>query len=152
MSEADNNLAKKQYITFSLGKERYGIELKEGKEILIPPEITRVPHTPAYVKGVINLRGGVITVLDLKDILGIDQDVKYKEEDKRIIITNIEAIISGFMVDQMQGILTFSSDDIENENKNEMNSEFIKGIYTEGSDVIPIIDLKRLILSRKEAI
>ena len=152
MSEKDNNLAKKQYITFSLGKERYGIELKEGKEILIPPEITRVPHTPAYVKGVINLRGGVITVLDLKDILGINQDVKYKEEDKRIIITNIEGIISGFMVDQMQGILTFSSDDIENENKNEMNSEFIKGIYTEGSDVIPIIDLKRLILSRKEAI
>ena len=152
MSETDNNLAKKQYITFSLGKERYGIELKEGKEILIPPEITRVPHTPAYVKGVINLRGGVITVLDLKDILGIDRDVKYKEEDKRIIITNIEAIISGFMVDQMQGILTFSSDDIETENKNEMNSEFIKGIYTEGSAVIPIIDLKRLILSRKEAI
>ena len=152
MSEADNNLAKKQYITFSLGKERYGIELKEGKEILIPPEITRVPHTPAYVKGVINLRGGVITVLDLKDILGIAKDLNYKEEDKRIIITNIEAIISGFMVDQMQGILTFSSDDIENENKNEMNSEFIKGIYTEGDNVIPIIDLKRLILSRKEAI
>jgi len=152
MSETDKCLAKKQYITFNLGQERYGIELKEGKEILIPPEITRVPHTPAYVKGVINLRGGVITVLDLKDILGINQDVKYKEEDKRIIITNIEGIISGFMVDQMQGILTFSSDDIENENKNEMNSEFIKGIYTEGSDVIPIIDLKRLILSRKEAI
>ena len=152
MPKADNSLAKKQYITFSLGKERYGIELKEGKEILIPPEITRVPHTPAYVKGVINLRGGVITVLDLKDILGIDQDIKYKEEDKRIIITNIEAITSGFMVDQMQGILTFSSEDIETENKNEMNSEFIKGIYTEGSDVIPIIDLKRLILSRKEAI
>jgi purine-binding chemotaxis protein CheW len=152
VSETDNNLAKKQYITFSLDQERYGIELKEGKEILLPPEITRVPHTPKYVKGVINLRGGVITVLDFKDILGIDNDAIYNEEDKRIIITNIAGIISGFMVDQMQGILTFSSEDIETENKNEMNSEFIKGIYTEGSAVIPIIDLKRLILSRKEAI
>ena len=150
MSKSDNNLSKKQYITFSLGQERYGIELNEGKEILIPPELTRVPHTPAYVKGVINLRGGVITVLDLKDILGIDQDVKYKEEDKRIIITNIEGITSGFMVDQMQSILTFSIDDIETENKNEMNSEFIKGIYTEANDLIPIIDLKKLILSIKE--
>ncbi|RCW50421.1 chemotaxis protein CheW [Halanaerobium sp. ST460_2HS_T2] len=152
MSETDNNFAKKQYITFSLGQERYGIELKEGKEILLPPEITRVPHTPKYVKGVINLRGGVITVLDFKDILGIDNDAIYNEEDKRIIITNIAGIVSGFMVDQMQGILTFSSEDIETENKNEMNSEFIKGIYTEGSEVIPIIDLKRLISSRKEAI
>ena len=152
MPKADNSIAKKQYITFSLGQERYGIELKEGKEILIPPEITRVPHTPTYVKGVINLRGGVITVLDFKDILGIENDQIYKEEDKRIIITNIKGIISGFMVDQMQGILTFSSEDIETENKNEMNSEFITGIYTEDSDVIPIIDLKRLILSRKEAV
>jgi len=152
MSEADNNLTNKQYITFNLGQERYGIELKEGKEILIPPEITRVPHTPAYVKGVINLRGGVITVLDFKDILGIENDQIYEQEDQRIIITNIEGITFGFMVDQMQGILTFVNKDIETENKNEMNSEFIKGIYTEGDNVIPIIDLKRLILSRKEEI
>jgi len=152
MSEADNNLTNKQYITFNLGQERYGIELKEGKEILIPPEITRVPHTPAYVKGVINLRGGVITVLDFKDILGIENDQIYEQEDQRIIITNIEGITSGFMVDQMQGILTFSSENIERENNNETNSEFIKGIYTENNKVIPIIDLKRLILSRKEAI
>ena len=152
VSETDNNLAKKQYITFSLGQERYGIELKEGKEILLPPEITRVPHTPKYVKGVINLRGGVITVLDFKDILGIDDDLKFNKEDKRIIITNIEGVTSGFIVNKMQGILTFAGEDIETENKNEMNSEFIKGIYTEGNEVIPIIDLKRLILSRKEAI
>jgi len=152
MSEADNNLTNKQYITFNLGQERYGIELKEGKEILIPPEITRVPHTPAYVKGVINLRGGVITVLDFKDILGIENDQIYEQEDQRIIITNIEGITFGFMVDQMQGILTFANKNIERENNNETNSEFIKGIYTENNKVIPIIDLKRLILSRKEAI
>ncbi len=119
---------------------------------MLPPEITRVSHTPKYVKGVINLRGGVITVLDFKDILGIYKDVKYNEEKQRIIITNIEGITSGFIVDQMQGILTFAGEDIETENKNEINSEFIRGIYTEGNEVIPIIDLKRLILSRKEAI
>jgi purine-binding chemotaxis protein CheW len=52
----------------------------------------------------------------------------------------------------MQGILKIAGEDIERENNNEMNSEFIKGIYTENDKVIPIIDLKRLILSRKEAI
>jgi len=152
MSEADNNLTNKQYITFNLGQERYGIELKEGKEILIPPEITRVPHTPAYVKGVINLRGGVITVLDFKDILGIENDQIYEQEDQRIIIITIENITVGFIVDNMQGILKIEGEDIERENNNETNSEFIKGIYTENNKVIPIIDLKRLILSRKEAI
>ena len=152
MSEADNNLTNKQYITFNLGQERYGIELKEGKEILIPPEITRVPHTPAYVKGVINLRGGVITVLDFKDILGIENDQIYEQEDQRIIIITIENITVGFIVDNMQGILKIEGEDIERENNNETNSEFIKGIYTENNKVIPIIDLKRLILSRKEEI
>ncbi|PTX14787.1 purine-binding chemotaxis protein CheW [Halanaerobium congolense] len=154
MSKDNNDLSRKQYITFSLGQERYGIELNEGKEILLPPEITRVPNTPDYVNGVINLRGGVITILDFKDILGIEKNKNdgYKKEEKRIIITTIGNITSGFMVDQMQGILTLAGEDIEKENKNEMKSEFIKGIYTEANNVIPIIDLKRLISSRKEAI
>ena len=154
MSKDNNDLSRKQYITFSLGQERYGIELNEGKEILLPPEITRVPNTPDYVKGVINLRGGVITILDFKDILGIEKNKNdgYKKEEKRIIIITIGNITSGFMVDQMQGILTLAGEDIEKENKNEMKSEFIKGIYTEANNVIPIIDLKRLISSRKEAI
>ncbi|PXV60989.1 purine-binding chemotaxis protein CheW [Halanaerobium congolense] len=154
MSKDNNDLSRKQYITFSLGQERYGIELNEGKEILLPPEITRVPNTPDYVKGVINLRGGVITILDFKDILGIEKNKNdgYKKEENRIIITTIGNITSGFMVDQMQGILTLAGEDIEKENKNEMKSEFIKGIYTEANNVIPIIDLKRLISSRKEAI
>lgn len=154
MSKDNNDLSRKQYITFSLGQERYGIELNEGKEILLPPEITRVPNTPDYVNGVINLRGGVITILDFKDILGIEKNKNdgYKKEEKRIIIITIGNITSGFMVDQMQGILTLAGEDIEKENKNEMKSEFIKGIYTEANNVIPIIDLKRLISSRKEAI
>ena len=154
MSKDNNDLSRKQYITFSLGQERYGIELNEGKEILLPPEITRVPNTPDYVKGVINLRGGVITILDFKDILGIEKNKNdgYKKEEKRIIITTIGNITSGFMVDQMQGILTLAGEDIEKENKNEIKSEFIKCIYTEANNVIPIIDLKRLISSRKEAI
>jgi purine-binding chemotaxis protein CheW len=154
LSKDNNDLSRKQYITFSLGQERYGIELNEGKEILLPPEITRVPNTPDYVNGVINLRGGVITILDFKDILGIEKNKNdgYKKEEKRIIITTIGNITSGFMVDQMQGILTLAGEDIEKENKNEMKSEFIKGIYTEANNVIPIIDLKRLISSRKEAI
>jgi len=154
LSKDNNDLSRKQYITFSLGQERYGIELNEGKEILLPPEITRVPNTPDYVNGVINLRGGVITILDFKDILGIEKNKNdgYKKEEKRIIIITIGNITSGFMVDQMQGILTLAGEDIEKENKNEMKSEFIKGIYTEANNVIPIIDLKRLISSRKEAI
>lgn len=154
MAKDNNDLSRKQYITFSLGQERYGIELNEGKEILLPPEITRVPSTPNYLKGVINLRGRVIPILDFKDILGIKKDKNngYKKEEKRIIITIIGNITSGFMVDQMRGIVTLASEDIEKENKNEMQSEFIKGIYTEANNLIPIIDLKRLILSRKKAI
>ena len=152
MSKADNELSNNQYITFSLGEEIYGIELKEAKEILIPPEITRVPNTSNYVTGVINLRGGVITILDFKDILGIEKNKNNNETDKRIIITTIENITSGFMVDEMQGILTLSSEDIESEKKNEMKSEFITGIYSKDGKVIPIIDLKKLILSRKAMI
>ncbi len=151
MTKNNNEILSNQYITFDLGEERYGIELNEGREILIPPEITRVPNTPKYIEGVINLRGRVIPRLDFKDILGIEKnkDNEYRKEEERVIITTIENITSCFMVDQMQGILTFASDDIETENQNEMNSEFIKGIYTEGNNIIPIIDLKRIISAIK---
>lgn len=151
MSKTDNNLSAKQYITFSLGKEKYGIELKEGKEILIPTKIIRVPNTPFYVEGVINIRGRVIPVFDIKSILGVKDDIIYKDEDKRIIITIIEDITAGFIADKMQGILKFKDQYIE-ENINEINSDFIKEIYAEGDEVMPIIDLKKLILSRKETI
>ena len=151
MSETDNNLVNKQYITFNLGKEKYGIELNEGKEILLPPKIIRVPNTPFYVEGVINIRGRVIPVLDIKSILDVKNDTVYKDEDKRIIIIIIEDITAGFIVDKMQGILKFKAQYIK-ENTDEINSDFIKEIYAEGDEVIPIIDLKRLILSRKEAI
>ncbi|MGM0502608.1 MAG: chemotaxis protein CheW [Bacillota bacterium] len=151
MSNSDNELSNNQYITFNLGKEQYGIELNEGREILIPSEITRVPNTPDYVTGVINLRGRVITILDFKNLLSIEESKNNNEADKRIIITTIENITSGFIVDQMQGVLTLAAEDIETENNNEMNSEFIKGIYTKNDKLIPVIDLKRLIASRKEA-
>lgn len=151
MSNSDNELSNNQYITFNLGKEQYGIELNEGREILIPSEITRVPNTLDYVTGVINLRGRVITILDFKNLLSIEDRKNNNEADKRIIITTIENITSGFIVDQMQGVLTLAAEDIETENNNEMNSEFIKGIYTKGDKLIPVIDLKRLIVSKKEA-
>ena len=125
MSETDNNLVNKQYITFNLGKEKYGIELNEGKEILLPPKIIRVPNTPFYVEGVINIRGRVIPVLDIKSILDVKNDIVYKDEDKRIIIIIIEDITAGFIVDKMQGILKFKAQYIE-ENTNEINSDFIK--------------------------
>lgn len=113
-SEGRETLAGK-YLTFDLGKESYGVGILKVKEIIGMLEITVVPQTPSYVKGVINLRGSVIPVLDLRLKFGMEQ----ADYDERTCIIVIEVqgesgiSLVGMIVDSVSEVLTIGAEDIE---------------------------------------
>jgi purine-binding chemotaxis protein CheW len=104
-----------KYLTFSLGDEEYGVGIMKVREIIGVMEITAVPHTPEYIKGVINLRGRVIPVIDLR--------LKFKMEEREytdrtcVIVVEVQGHSSstqvGMLVDSVSEVMNIVSDDIE---------------------------------------
>lgn len=104
-----------KYLTFSLGKEDYGVGILSVREIIGVMEITAVPHTPSYIKGVINLRGRVIPVLDLRLKFGMGS----QEYDERTCIIVVEVqgraatVQVGMVVDSVSEVLNVAAAEIE---------------------------------------
>ncbi|BCV24947.1 MAG TPA: chemotaxis protein CheW [Firmicutes bacterium] len=94
----------RQLVVFTLGQEEYGVDILEVQEIKRLTEITRVPNAPAFVEGVINLRGNVIPVIDLHKRFGLGA---FKPtEESRIVIVTVRDLTLGIMVDSVSEVLT----------------------------------------------
>lgn len=100
-----------QLVVFKLADEEYAVSILQVQEIKRMTEITRVPHTPEYLKGVLNLRGSVLPVIDLKKRLGLPQ--KEYTEDTRIIIVKTNDIAVGLIVDAVSEVTAVRSEQIE---------------------------------------
>jgi purine-binding chemotaxis protein CheW len=100
-----------QLVVFKLLREEYGISILQVQEIKKMSDITRVPHTPDYIKGVINLRGSVLPVFDLKKRLNLPHH-DYTD-DTRIIIVKIDDISVGMIVDEVSEVMAISKNNIE---------------------------------------
>jgi purine-binding chemotaxis protein CheW len=109
-----NDLAGK-YLTFSLGEEEYGVGILSVREIIGVMEITAVPHTPSYIKGVINLRGRVIPILDLR--LKFDMEPQAYNERTCIIVVEMQGqsapVQVGMVVDSVSEVLNITTEEIE---------------------------------------
>jgi len=100
-----------QLVVFKLGREEYGVSILQVQEIKRITEITRVPHSPDYIKGVMNLRGSVLPVIDLKKRLNLPPE-EYTD-DTRIIIIKVEEIVVGMIVDAVSEVTTIDQNSIE---------------------------------------
>lgn len=104
-----------KYLTFALSKESYGIEILKAQEIIGVPSITRVPKCPDYLKGIINLRGRIIPVIDLRLRFGMPE-IPYTDKTC-IIVVNIrsgeERLAVGLIVDVVHEVVKLEADDIE---------------------------------------
>ena len=109
-----------KYLTFLVGNTGYGIEISYVVEIISVQEITLVPHTHAYVKGIINLRGTVIPVIDMGMRFG-QGEVEYTEKTC-IIVLNMEDISIGILVDGVQDVTDIDDEDIQDPPKITGNS------------------------------
>lgn len=99
-----------QLVSFRLGEEEYGIEITKIQEIILMGDITRVPQTPSYVKGLINLRSNVIPILDLRLRFGLPETAV--TDETRIMVVNISGKTIGLIVDAVSEVLRVSQNEI----------------------------------------
>lgn len=132
-----------QVVAFRLGEELFAVPIHEVKEIIRLSTITKVPLTKGYVKGIINLRGKVITVVNLAKFLEItSSDVG--GEDNRIIILEHESITQGFIVDSVSEVLDLSNDAIISSDLTEQKQSYLSRVAKVGDQLLLLLDVKAL--------
>jgi len=134
-----------KYLTFLVGNVGYGIEISYVVEIISVQEITLVPHTHAYVKGIINLRGTVIPVIDMGMRFG--QGVVEYTEKTCIIVLSLDDMSVGILVDGVQDVSDIDDENIQDPPKitgNSMKNFFIKAVGIAGGEVKQLIDVYKV--------
>lgn len=133
-----------QLVTFKLGDEEYGIDILKVQEINRMTEITTMPKAPFSVEGVINLRGKVIPVVNLRKKFGLD--IKEVDAQSRIIVVDIGSTV-GLIVDSVSEVLRISSDTIEPPPPitGGIGSEYIRGIGKLEDRLIILLDIDKLL-------
>jgi purine-binding chemotaxis protein CheW len=115
VTEASNRAKPGKYLTFSLASEEYGVPVLKVREIIKMMDITVVPQVPHYVRGVINLRGKVITVIDLRLKFGFES--REQTDETAIVVVEVAAdggkILMGTVVDSVSDVLNIQADEIE---------------------------------------
>jgi len=137
-------MAEEQLVTFSLGTEEFGVDIMKVQEIIRIPPITRVPKAPRYVEGVINLRGNVIPVVNLRVRFGMEQG---DETDlSRIVVLQVNGKVFGVRVDGVTEVLRLDSEAIEPPPPLAlgMDSNFIRGVGKIGERLLILLNLDQL--------
>ncbi|QUL97650.1 MAG: purine-binding chemotaxis protein CheW [Candidatus Fermentithermobacillus carboniphilus] len=135
----------KQIVAFSLGSETYGVDIAQVREIIPIQKIVPVPRAPDFVEGIINLRGRVIPVLDLRHHFGFEK--KKQDPDQRIVLTEVDGESIGVIVDSVSSVLRIPEASIEPPASviTGDDIEYIQGIAKVGSNLIVLLDLTKII-------
>ncbi len=138
-----------QLVVFSLGKEEFGVDITQVREILKIPRITSIPNSPAFIEGVINLRGQIATVMDLRKRLEVG--VSELSDDARIIIVEVEDTTIGMIVGSVSEVLRLSTKDIDPAPSiaTDVEAEYIRGVGKLEDRLLILLDLGK-ILSKGE--
>jgi purine-binding chemotaxis protein CheW len=137
-----------QHLTFKLDKEVFAVDISKVREVLEFTTVTKVPQTPEFMCGVINLRGGVVPVVDLRIKFGMQQGEK--TVNTCIIIVEVsldgDSTVLGALVDSVQEVFDFEADQIEPAPKigAKLKTEFIKGMGKRDEEFIIILDIDKV--------
>jgi len=146
MRKLDSPQSMIQVVIFNLGDEKYGVETSQVKEIIRVDEITSIPNAPHFVEGVINLRGQITTIINLRKRFG--REPKNIDNDTRIIVFDHEGSTVGIMVDTVIEVRHLSTDDIETLPDiitAREESKFLKGVGKLPDGLLILIDLSKVI-------
>ena len=147
---ADNLPSAGKYLTFALAQERYSVPVLKVREIMRLCPVTPVPRMPAYIKGVINLRGKIVPVVDLRERFGLGQ----LDETERICIVVVQvdsgegaSRLTGMIVDVVEEVSHFQADDLEPppDFGDAIDARFIVGMAKSKGTVKTVLDIDRLL-------
>lgn len=135
-----------QYLTFTLGEEEYGVEILKVQEIKGYSAVTPIPNTPPYVKGVMNLRGTIIPVVDLRSKLSMAQ-ADYNQFTV-IVVVKVGSKTRGLVVDSVSDVLNIPQGDIQEapDFGSEVDAAYISGMAKAGDKLIVLLDIDKVLL------
>lgn len=146
MAEIENAVETKQYIVAKLGNEQYGIDIAYVDNIVRMQKITRVPKTQSYFIGVINLRGEILPVMDLRRKLELDEK-EFTSTTRIIIIKPEQSALLGLLVDEVREVVTLSENDVEKmsyENGSETNM-YVTGVGKYKDTLISLVNISGIV-------
>jgi purine-binding chemotaxis protein CheW len=135
-----------QYVVFRLGGEEYAFDITSVKEIREPEQVAKVHRSPEYIEGVMNLRGKLVTVIDLRRRLGLH--VSEPSDLSKIIVVEEMDTPVGFLVDEVTEVVRVSGSDIESAPSyvsESLDSAYVRGIAKLGDRLITIVDPVRVL-------
>ena len=137
-----------QMVGFKIGKEIFGVDILMVQEIIRSAPITYVPNSPEFVEGVINLRGSIIPVIDLRKRLNLETD-DYKQETDWILILDINGRITGFIVDWVTDVIKIQENTIDPPPDilvAGLQSQYIRGVCEIEDTLLILLDFNRILL------
>jgi purine-binding chemotaxis protein CheW len=151
---ANSSLNEKHLVLFKLSGEEFGVDIGEVREIIKMESITKIPNTADYIVGAINLRGAIITVINLAKKLGLES--RQSDKNTRIIVIELKNSVVGMIVDSATEVLRLRGDQFQptpqiigSQSQKRVNSAFIAGIGTLKDRMIILLDLKKVIESKE---
>ncbi len=133
-----------QLVSFSVGKEYYGVHIEEVQEIIRMPEITHLPQTEDYIKGIINLRGNIIPIIDMRTRFHMES--RDYSEITRVIVLSIQEKLVGIVVDSVSKVLELPEKDIEEA------PDIIHGLAKEYIEGVGKLDEKMIIILKPDKV
>jgi purine-binding chemotaxis protein CheW len=135
-----------QLVVFNIGKEEFGVEIMRVQEIIRMTSITGIPQAPDYIRGIINLRGKIIVVLNLNVIMGME--TKEQDENTRIIVANIDETVMGFIVDSVSEVIRLPEKNVEQAPAviaNKIGTEYVMGVGKMDDRLLILLDIDRVL-------
>ncbi|HZK20370.1 MAG TPA: chemotaxis protein CheW [Treponemataceae bacterium] len=138
-----------QLVTFQLGKETYGVDIMDVKEIVKIQNIRTIPNAPYYVEGIFNLRGEIIPVISLHKRFRIEKIVASDDEvelESGFIILNIEGLIISIYIDRISRVVSVSNKEVQSPPQmiSGIGSEYIHGVIRKEEGYLVVLDIRRL--------
>ena len=141
-----------EFLTFRLGEEEYGIEILKVQEIRGYEMVTAIANAPAFIKGVVNLRGTIVPIVDMRIKFGLGK-VEYNQFTV-VIILNVSGRIVGIVVDSVSDVAILNADQIRPapDLGSALNTAYITGLGTVDNRMIILVDIERLMSSEEMAL
>jgi len=132
-------------LVFSLGKENYCIDVRQAKEVMKMPETTRVPNVPAFVLGVANLRGEIISILDMHYFFGLES--QGKSQDVRVLVTDLTGEAVGLRVDRVKDTIEIEEDEVQVPLATLKGNlaAYTRGQVAHGEEILIFLDLETIL-------
>lgn len=135
-----------EFVIFSLDDQEFGVDIKSVRTIERPGKITRVPKAPIFLDGVINLRGEIIPVADLRKLLGFEP--KNIDSLTRVIIVEVDDYSMGMIVDRVYDVERIKSEDVDTSQKFLNNTDlYIKGIANLNGRLVTILEVEKMFVT-----